>query len=245
MKYEFRKIIKNKLLIVILLVNILISTLQSYFDNLYRPEEYWINISYYWDKVGVIFYFLIITVVLVMELTKDRDVKIEDIIISTKKGRYKNFLNKNITIAFSSLILGVILISTKVIIGNIFSKNISSEISEIILYRSMVAIAGAMGLSVFMYNLVDLTRNFTVTFIISSFLFINNFLLRGSLLDKFSFLNLLENGFYAEMMRGLSLESWDSYFWVVYHIIITLGIFAINNYKKRGDENANRIKKHI
>lgn len=233
MKYEIKKIIKSKLLILILLANALISLVQSYFDNIYRPEKYWINISNYWDKIGVILYFLIISVVLVGELTKDRDVKIEDIILSTKVGRVRNFLNKNIIIILLSLILGSILIATKVIIGTFFIKDINSEISRIMLNRSIAAILGGIGFSIFMFNLVDLVKTFTLPFIISSLIFVNNFLIRGELIDRFSILNLLENGFYAEMMRGLSIETWNSYFWIIYHIIITLGIFMINSHRKK------------
>jgi hypothetical protein len=235
MRYEVERILHLPALWFVITVSLGARCVLAVCDRMYRSESFWDLAVSYFDLIGSLTLIILILLVPIRLFTDDRYYSLEEIILTTNKGKFTLMVRRYIVCLLFGFLMAIFLSLCNYIISVIICGSPPIDLTGYWQITAQVAIGGA-GLAIVASALCDMLRSHPTALIICGLFTLFGFMIRGSMVDPFDFLWFFENGFFTSLLRGHAGVTWKGWtgFWSLWHITLILLVLLFDIYKRKG-----------
>lgn len=205
LRWEIKKLTKNVWNPIILAGVTCIWGIILYFSVQNGPDQFLVRSSTFWNVLGSLAVGFIILFVNTGLFILDEEEKVREVILTTRYGKvtvlYKRLMA---TVIYTTWIVTLLLI-VQIIGFLIFNHNEIDSVTAFIMVcmKNFLYIwIGSVLFSIFAACICTIFKSHTVTAIITGVLFGMTYVLRGNLLQQYSFEWFLEMGFFSYLIRA-------------------------------------------
>lgn len=205
LRWEIKKLTRNVWNLIILAGVICFWGIILYFAEQNGPDQFLVKSSTFWHVLGSLAVGFIILFVNTRLFILDEEEKVREVILTTRYGKvtvlYKRLMA---TVIYTTWVV-ILLIIIQVIGFLIFNHHEIDSVTEFIMTCMedfLYVWIGSVLFSIFAACICTIFKSHTVTAIICAVLFGMTYVLRGNLLQHFSFEWFLEIGFFSYLIRA-------------------------------------------
>lgn len=235
MKIECLQTFKNPYYWAVIGLGLAARTVLAYLDCRYRGPQFWELAADFWNKTGSVAMGFLILLVMIHRFSYDIEVGIFPTINSTAYGRLPLFWDRLLA-GVSTVMVSVLLLWA----GNIgISFLLGSQIdmpdgwTGSFWSMTMVALAGAVGYFIVSAMICDLAKNHPVAMCLCGLPFASNYFINADAVKPPDIFWFLRYGFFTELIRGRTLQSWPVFWLVWYTAFVGLTFFFVI-WKRKG-----------
>jgi|LSQX01.1.fsa_nt_gb hypothetical protein len=235
MRYEIERVLHLPTLWFVITVSMGARCVLAVCDRIYRPESFWDLATSYFYLIGSLTLIMLILLVPIRLFTDDRYYFLEEIILTTNKGKFTLMVRRYIVCLLFGLLTAIFLSLGNYIISVIIFGSPPIDLTGYWYKTAQVALGGA-GLAIAAGALCDMLQSHSMALFVCSLLTLFGFMIRGSMVEPFDFLWFFENGFFTSLLRGHAGATWKGWigFWSLWHIILILLVLLFDIYKRKG-----------
>lgn len=208
-KYELQKLFTNKLLIPVITAILFSWIFIASNTHTNSPSYVLIKSFTFWQYLGSFAVGFIILMITTKIFSMDAEQRVEDLFHTTKHGKRQLFFTRLrasmlftivIVLLFIGIQLGGILsfITTEQIVTNAYDLNITIYF----ILQAFTVLIGAVLLTLFAAVICTIFKSHPITLIVCGLFYGMSYIIRTSIVSKYSSLWLLDKGFFSYLISG-------------------------------------------
>ena len=213
-------------------------TVLAYLDHLHRGPQFWELSVDFWNKTGSITMGFLILLVLIRRFSYDTELGTFPIINSTVYGRLSLFRNRLIggeaAVIIAVLLLYVGNVGISFLIGH--ETRMSYGWTDCFSHATAVVVVGAVGYFTMSAMICDLAKNHPIAMCLCGLPFASSYFINASAVKPPDVFWFFRYGFFAELMRGRTIQSFPIFWFVWYSVLIGLALFFVIRRRKERKE---------
>lgn len=234
MKKECFQYLKNPIYWIIIGIGLAFRTILAYFDSLYRSSQFWELAADFWNKIGSVTIGFLVLLVVIRRFSYDTEIGIFPVINSTAYGRLSLFRNRLIgggtVAALSVFLLYAGNIGISFLWGNQFAIPHSWLCS--FSYDTAITIVGTVGFFLISAMICDMTKNHPIAMCLCGLPFASSYFINAGTVKPPDVFWFFRYGFFTELIRGWTIESFPLFWCVWYAMLIGLTFFLVIQKRK-------------
>ena len=238
MKTECVQYFKNPCYWAVVGLGLAARTVLAYLDFQYRGQQFWELAADFWNKTGSITMGFLILLVMIRRFSCDTELRTFPVINSTAYGRLPLFWNRLIGGKAAVVSAVLLLYAGNTGISFLLGHDVGIPYGWTGSFTRTTAIAviGAAGYFTMSAMICDLTKNHPIAMCLCGLPFASSYFINASAVKPPDVFWLFRYGFFAELMRGRTIQSFPIFWFVWYSVLIGLALFFVIRRRKERKE---------
>lgn len=238
LKLELNKLVSNRLVFPSILSIILIWLFIIFHKHQSGSQQVLENTMAFWNVLGSLTVGFLILFVTTRLFAMDREEQVEEVIHTTRFGKRTVFIirMKAALVFISSIVLIFTCIQLVISILIFDTGQVLMLLTDFVLWQQTITVLiGAILFTTFTAFICDSFKSHPITIIICGLLFGLSYLIRGSVVNKYSLDWILEKGFFAFLIKGelfktTTIDVLEMVILAFWYSAILIGMYGFNKY---------------
>ncbi|MBK3497056.1 hypothetical protein JFL43_19890 [Viridibacillus sp. YIM B01967] len=238
LKLDLKKLVTNRLVLPSIIVVIVIWVFTIFHKHQSGSQKILENTLSFWNVLGSLTVGFLILFVTTRLFAMDREEQVEEVIHTTKLGRRTLFLMRIKTATIFMLVIILLFTCIQLVISvRIFNTGQRlTLLTELSLWQQTITVLiGTLLFTIFTALICDSFKSHPITLIICGLFFGLSYLIRGSMIHKYSLEWILEKGFFSflikgELFRATSIDVLEIGILALWYSILIIGMYCLNKH---------------